>query len=367
MPDTLLVLHPDANIVHCDRLVRVTRWDASRGAYDVVEASADLQTILSWFEEPARLSDLVARHREIDARSLYDAVEALRAAGVLVETAPSTTVDDATTLARIGGVARLASEIADDLQALGPTDASVERRVRLLEAEAELLATSLRALRKPSVDAQLARLEIGRATRGLRLHLGAGPQRLPGWVNIDLFPAELAIDLRWGLPFADGSARLVYMAHVLEHFNFDDEALFILREIRRVLEPGGALRIVVPDLEKYFRAYVERDDAFFAARERHWGPPARSSLLSRFLHYAGAGARPDQRDGHKFGYDFELLRELLLEAGFSSVVRSDFMKSTEAELRVDDRSWAGSARHGPESFSLFVDAAHGLDGPTRAT
>jgi predicted SAM-dependent methyltransferase len=367
--DALLVVDRDVNIVHCDQQVRVTRYDGAQAAYNVVEAGADLPAILSWFERPARVSGLVERFCEIDPSSLHDAVAQLRAAGILVDAAvpapaPAAADDEhAATVTSVRSLALRIAEIGDDLHALGPLGlanatgaTSLRRRVRLLEAEAELLAATLRARRKPSIDAQLARLGIGPDARDLRLHIGAGTQRLPGWVNVDVFPADLAIDLRWGLPFSDGSARLVYMAHVLEHFNFEEEALFVVRELRRVLQPGGIARIVVPDLEKYFGAYVQRDVAFFAARERHWGASRRASLLSKFLHYAGAGSWPDQREGHKFGYDFELLRELLLEAGFQSVVRSDFMRSNETELRVDDHSWAGAAHHETEAFSLFVDA-----------
>jgi len=41
----------------------------------------------------------------------------------------------------------------------------------------------------------------------LQLNLGCGPNYKPGWVNIDLFDstADLMLDLREPLPFADGS------------------------------------------------------------------------------------------------------------------------------------------------------------------
>jgi predicted SAM-dependent methyltransferase len=45
------------------------------------------------------------------------------------------------------------------------------------------------------------------------------------------------------LPFADGTYDLVYASHVLEHIR-DDEAA--LREIRRVLRPGGLAVLPVP-------------------------------------------------------------------------------------------------------------------------
>ncbi len=50
------------------------------------------------------------------------------------------------------------------------------------------------------------------------------------------------------LPFADGEVDFVYTEHFFEHL-FLDEALALLREIARVLAPGGVLRIASPDAD----------------------------------------------------------------------------------------------------------------------
>jgi SAM-dependent methyltransferase len=52
------------------------------------------------------------------------------------------------------------------------------------------------------------------------------------------FPADLT-----HLPFADASCDCIYASHVLEHIADDDKAL---REIRRVLRPGGIAILPVP-------------------------------------------------------------------------------------------------------------------------
>ncbi|GAA3296771.1 hypothetical protein GCM10020218_080700 [Dactylosporangium vinaceum] len=94
----------------------------------------------------------------------------------------------------------------------------------------------------------------------LRLHLGCGSHRLAGWTNIDLADpaADLRVDVRNGLPFDDGIAESVYIAHLLEHVEYPREAETVLRECRRVLRDGGLLRIVVPDLHSFCTAYVQR-------------------------------------------------------------------------------------------------------------
>jgi len=67
----------------------------------------------------------------------------------------------------------------------------------------------------------------------------------------------LHLDLRTEpLPFEENSFDAIYANHVIEHM-FLEEALFSLREIRRVLKKGGVLRVTVPDLEAPAKAYIQ--------------------------------------------------------------------------------------------------------------
>jgi predicted SAM-dependent methyltransferase len=59
---------------------------------------------------------------------------------------------------------------------------------------------------------------------------------------------------------------------VPEHFDREDDARFRLENVR-MLKPGGALRIVVPDLEDICRIYLEALDA----AERGDSAPRRSA------------------------------------------------------------------------------------------
>jgi predicted SAM-dependent methyltransferase len=91
------------------------------------------------------------------------------------------------------------------------------------------------------------------------LNLGCGSRFHPGWINLDAVPsspAVLAHDLRLGIPFPDRSFELVYHSHVLEHFSKEKAPAFI-KDCYRVLQPGGVLRIAVPDLERIVRGYLQ--------------------------------------------------------------------------------------------------------------
>jgi predicted SAM-dependent methyltransferase len=91
------------------------------------------------------------------------------------------------------------------------------------------------------------------------LNLGCGGRFHEAWINLDYAPQDRRVlrhDLREPLPFADESFETIYHSHVLEHLRRDRGRALIL-ECFRVLEPGGILRIAVPDLEKIARLYLQ--------------------------------------------------------------------------------------------------------------
>jgi predicted SAM-dependent methyltransferase len=99
------------------------------------------------------------------------------------------------------------------------------------------------------------------------VNLGCGSRFRSGWLNLDLGSTShdvVAWDLRSGLPIESGTAPFVYSSHVLEHFAPSD-AERVLVDVRRALRPRGVVRVVVPDLAKLARWYLE---AFEAARDR---------------------------------------------------------------------------------------------------
>ena len=194
-------------------------------------------------------------------------------------------------------------------------------------------------------------------TAPFRLHLGCGTHRLSGWVNIDLAgpAADLRIDVRAGLPFDDAAVEVVYIAHLLEHLEYPDDALGLLRECRRVLVPGGLLRVVVPDIKSFVQAYDDGRAGFFACFERRWERAPSETHLASFLHYAGAGEFPTVADRHRFGYDEATLGRLLGAAGFTAVRRCAPRDSRIGDPQLD-YSWANDATAEGLPFSLIMEA-----------
>ena len=370
----LLVFAPDA-------LVRF------RGGRVLIHTSApgmppfetDNPILIGWvcqFARPANPEQLRAALPASDRVVAGQVLDYLRRSGVLV--AADQAGDGAAGAAERRGrthdqlrtLARSTYDLACDLLGMGPaaeqelvrtSGIGVEQRLLGMLAAADSLRKELQAMREPALAAQLRALQIDATTRGLKLHIGCGKGHLPGWINIDVHPAPLAMNVLRGLPFADGSADFVFVSHLLEHLYFPRDVQPFLAELRRVLAPGGIVRIVVPDIGKCIEAYVNNDREFFASRRETWPWwPSNPTRLEDFLAYAGAGPEPAFLfESHKYGYDFETLQRVLNEAGFAAVVESGYMASKQAALRVDEVSAVARARYGQRHYSLFVEASGG--------
>jgi len=81
---------------------------------------------------------------------------------------------------------------------------------------------------------------------GKRLNIGAGVERLPGFIHIDIDPLtkpDIVCDIEKGLPFDDNAIDEIKCSHTLEHIN---NILFVLREFYRVSKNGAKITIVAP-------------------------------------------------------------------------------------------------------------------------
>jgi len=82
----------------------------------------------------------------------------------------------------------------------------------------------------------------------MKLNLGSGYKRIPGFVNIDSSPAckpDYVVDLeRDEFPFNDSTVDEVMAIHILEHLG---EGFFhCMRELYRVCKNGATIHIAVP-------------------------------------------------------------------------------------------------------------------------
>lgn len=178
----------------------------------------------------------------------------------------------------------------------------------------------------------------------MKINVGCGQSPTPGWRNFDnslglklakapflagllgkarlLNPSQVAFiefarshrieygDAVRGLPLPDCSVEALYSSHMIEHLGRLRAGLF-LEEARRVLVPGGIIRLAVPDLAKLVRRYLETGDAdgFMEASFLSQAPP---ETIADRLTLCLTGPR-----GHLWMYDEKSLCRLLKDHGFA--------------------------------------------------
>lgn len=98
-----------------------------------------------------------------------------------------------------------------------------------------------------------------------KLNLGSGYVDTEGWIHVDkvkYHDHQVVADILGGLPFEDSSFDFILANHTLQMFHYD-ELPMVLKEVRRILKPGGTFRILTPSLTKAIDAYQNLDFDYF--------------------------------------------------------------------------------------------------------
>jgi SAM-dependent methyltransferase len=183
-------------------------------------------------------------------------------------------------------------------------------------------------------------MDDGTATAVKRLNWGCGFHTMPGWINSDQKQGpgiDLTCDIAQGLPLETDSIDCVVSVHALPEVPYD-RIVPVLRELRRVLKPGGILRLCLPDLLKGVRAFERGDRDYFLVPDQD----ARSlgaKLVTQLIWYGFSRSI--------FTADF--IEEMLLKAGFSRVVHCAYRRTSGPDPRIVDLD-------NREPESLYVEA-----------
>jgi len=193
----------------------------------------------------------------------------------------------------------------------------------------------------------------------MRLNLGCGSITPSSWQNVDYaLGARIArwpiigplarglgvFSLRWDpkiyihdlttpFPWRERSVDAIYSSHTLEHFDREAGRRF-LAECRRVLRPGGVIRIVVPDLAAHIRRYAR-------------GELPAENFLEDIDVLTGVGLTglkrklaPFVQYPHKCMYDEVALLRVMRDVGFECAPRRPFESDIAdiGELELDSRT-----------------------------
>lgn len=91
----------------------------------------------------------------------------------------------------------------------------------------------------------------------IKLNLGSGDVRFDGFTNVDLYDntADIQADIA-ELPFNDNSVDEIRAFQVIEHVPYWKSEQ-ILKEMYRVLTPGGTARLETPDIDVIARRIID--------------------------------------------------------------------------------------------------------------
>ncbi len=183
----------------------------------------------------------------------------------------------------------------------------------------------------------------------VRVEFGCGKSPRTGFITCDIrdLPQVDHVCSADKLPFENGTVDEIYSRHLVEHFTLK-EFLVVLQEWNRVLAIGGEIYIVCPNLLWHLKQVLNGDHASFYNKKsgenhRYWG------FGSLF------GWQQDDFDVHKFGYYFELLKDVLEEMGFDNVEDlTDSGKGLENEpWHLEVRGFKSKEAPNPATTRIF--------------
>ncbi|HSX29867.1 MAG TPA: methyltransferase domain-containing protein [Candidatus Saccharimonadales bacterium] len=171
---------------------------------------------------------------------------------------------------------------------------------------------------------------LGGGKGKVMLNVGCGTDYKKGWVNVDnnsdnnIKQLDLNWDLRNPLPYKDGSVDFIFNEHLIEHLTVE-EGQAVLKDLMRVLKPGGVLRIATPNLtevvEQYASLPIDKDPTIKRFKLTYIKTPAERINIA-FREW-----------GHKWLYDTEELKRRIEEAGYTKIKFCKLRESEYPELR----------------------------------
>jgi predicted SAM-dependent methyltransferase len=159
--------------------------------------------------------------------------------------------------------------------------------------------------------------------------------------NLDFYQFKLGVlvighDIRFRFPFENEVYNGIITEHTIEHLTPLD-AINLFKEFYRIIRPSGVVRIIVPDLEKYIKFYLQDSIKEEITNE-----------FETFDNGCEAIWNLTQNWEHVSCWDYKMLEKCLIDVGFKSCKRVKFGEGINEDLLNDSphRRWE----------SLYVEA-----------
>ena len=148
----------------------------------------------------------------------------------------------------------------------------------------------------------------------------------------------------WKNKFEDNSIDQIQMVEVLEHITFRKTVL-VLREIYRILKPGGFIDIQVPDCGNAMKFYVRKqicecvphkpkNDEEAKADEKCFKCGGKGKIHPDRWLYSFTGAQKHEYDIHQIPFTKEILKDKLEKAYFKDIKFKKDKKGWKLNVRA---------------------------------
>lgn len=174
------------------------------------------------------------------------------------------------------------------------------------------------------------------------LNVGPGTNIFDQFVNIDWQwrpGIDVCLDIAQGIHFPDKRFLGIFTEHCLEHISHA-QCVRVGVDLFRILEPGGRLRIIVPDGGLYLDLYQK-----WKAGDRPPFPYVDSQGELDLEEDSRLGFTPMMAVNrifrgydHRFAWDFDTFEALLRHVGFSEIREVPFRQGGDPVLLVDSET-----------------------------
>jgi len=191
----------------------------------------------------------------------------------------------------------------------------------------------------------------------VKLNLGGGSGwKVKGWTNLE---RKLGYNLEklYLKKFSDNSVSLIFFSHCLEHLSWSSVPI-ILSDCYRVLKPNGLMRVVVPDVDIYYRLLRDNNKNYLIEGNPHFYSNKKfrnRNLLEDVKEMMGYFG------DHKSFFNYSILYIMLRIAGFRKIEKKSFSDSNCEEMRkeaiLNDKGMpiSGFDNKFTKNISLYVE------------
>ena len=171
----------------------------------------------------------------------------------------------------------------------------------------------------------------------MKLNIGCGNQKNETWIGINkisgVYTKVLDLNIIEKLPFENNSVEVIFMGHIIEHLT-DEVNHKIFKEIFRILKPSGLLRIVTPDFDIFLNEYNNDSYELYKSWKSAKGKPIirGSNKAEKFVNVFISWAVSIRKKLKKRNVCFDLIE-------FDLKLQNEFNNLTEQEDKENFISW----------------------------